>query len=87
MRMHYSNLFPDEIAEILRELPDGARIEKAFSVSYRPCSGVLYDDGIISSGAGYFTEYIAGQRVGIVSAGYLLQALAIPEEFDIIAEA
>ena len=62
MTATYSGLFEDEVAEILRLLPFRGSVNIGF-YTYYP-AGMICEDGIYTSGKGYFSEYLNGQRTG-----------------------
>jgi len=72
--INYSGLYEDETAEVLRSAGPCSVIRSG-PFSWEPAR-VLYEDGMLSSGAGYLIEYIDGRRSGIVSAGYLVRRLS-----------
>lgn len=72
----YQDLFEDEIAEILRNLPHNSVIERNDVYTYRPAS-MICEDGIYTSGKGSFTEYMYGKRTGNhVGMAYLTGVLS-----------
>ena len=59
----YSDLFEDEVAEVLRDHPLQNTI--IFIDRYMFCpANMICEDGIYTSGAGYFSEYLNGIRTG-----------------------
>lgn len=70
----FSDLFEDEVSDVLRSAGPGAVI-MAGAFTWYP-SGMLAEDGIYTSGSGYVTEYIDGRRSGIRSAAFLVSRLA-----------
>ena len=75
-RTIYSNLFEDEVAELLRELPHNNAIEPNDMYTYYPAS-MICEDGIYTSGKDSFTEYMYGKRTGNhVGTAYLIDKLA-----------
>jgi hypothetical protein len=71
-----SDLFEDEIAEVLREYPQHDTLFFSGRYMFSPAC-MICDDGIYTSGAGYYTEYLDGVRTGNhISTGILIQALA-----------
>lgn len=72
----YSDLFEDEVAEILREISSvNTRILYGI-YTYTPAC-MICEDGIYTSDKGYFTEYCNGKRTGNhVGTGYLIMSLA-----------
>lgn len=71
-----SDLFDDEVAEILRSAPDA--VIRRDCVVWEP-SHMLNDDGIYSDGTGYYTEYIHGRRSAVVPLRFLIHSLAHTE--------
>lgn len=61
MKTVYKDLFEDEIAELLREHPN-ASITCGYG-HYTP-GGAIYEDGIVTSGAGTYCEFWNGKRTG-----------------------
>ena len=71
-----SDLFEDEIAEVLREHPQHDTFIFIDRYMFTPAC-MICDDGIYTSGAGYFTEHLDGKRTGNhIRAAGLIQALA-----------
>ena len=62
MTTTYKGLFEDEVAAILRSLPFTGSVRIGF-YSFYP-AGMICEDGIYTSGNGYFSEYLNGQRTG-----------------------
>ena len=62
MKTTFTGLFEDEIAEILRFLPFRGSVKSGFYTWYP--AGMICEDGIYTSGNGYFSEYLNGQRTG-----------------------
>ena len=73
MAVYYSGLFEDEVSDVIRA--SAPCVIRSGCYSWQPAHA-LYEDGILSSGAGYFAEYINGRRSGIVSAGYIINLLS-----------
>ena len=72
----YTDLFEDEVAEILRELTSTNTSISYKTYTYKPACTIC-DDGIYTSGKGYFTEYYNGKYTGNhVGTGYLIRVLA-----------
>ena len=71
---NYSGLFEDEVADALRSAGPGSVIRSGL-YSWRQAH-TLCEDGVYSSGAGYYVEYIDGRRSGIVGAGSLVRRLS-----------
>ena len=81
-RNTYSGLFEDEIAEILRSLPLGRTVISDALHTWYPAAGV-YEDGIVTSGSGLFSEYFLGKRTGNhIGCTGLIRCLA-HEEFTV----
>lgn len=75
-RTTYSNLFEDEVAEILRPLPFNSAIIMDARHEFYPAAGID-EDGIRSSGKGLYTEFLDGKRTGNhVAMQYLIAHLA-----------
>lgn len=70
----FSGLFEDEVSEELRNAGPGAVIRSG-PRSWRPAC-MLCDDGVYTSGSGYYVEYTDGSRSGIVDTGYLIRSLS-----------
>lgn len=70
----HRDLFPDEVAEEIRDAGPDAVIRSGFSV-YHPAR-MQCEDGIYTSGAGLYTEYINGRRAGTVGIPFLCNHLA-----------
>lgn len=84
-RTTYADLFEDEVAEILRDLPFRSTIIMDSRHEFCPAAGIC-EDGVYSSGAGLFTEYLDGKRTGNhVGRRYLIDALA-HKTFTIVTE-
>ncbi len=62
MSKTYSGLLEDEIAELLRSLPGDHSITTAYH-SYYPAR-MICEDGIYTSGAGRYTEYLQSRYTG-----------------------
>lgn len=72
----YSDLFEDEIAEAIRDHPLTDTFIFIDRYMFSPAC-MICDDGIYTSGAGYFTEYLDGKRTGNhIRAASLIRALA-----------
>ena len=81
MAKHYTGLFEDEVADVLRSAgPDVVIMSGPFSWHR---SGMLVEDGVYTSGAGYVTEYIDGASSGTVHRSRLVSRLA-HTDFDIM---
>ena len=74
---HFPGLFEDEVADALRSAGPGSVIRSGL-YSWRQAH-TLCEDGVYSSGAGYYVEYIDGRRSGIVGAGSLVRRLSHTE--------
>ena len=61
MKTVYTDLFEDEVADLLRENPT-ASVECG-NYTYSP-SAMICEDGIYTSGKSYYTEYFLGKRTG-----------------------
>ena len=70
----YTDLFEDEIADVLRSLRNGDSITTD-NAEYYPAH-MMDEDGVYTSGNSAFTVYIRGRRCGYVNARYLINALA-----------
>lgn len=71
----YTDLFEDEIAEVLRSHPDLNAITDAHREFYP--ARMICEDGVYTSGSGLFSVYMDGKRTGShVSAQYIASALA-----------
>lgn len=70
----FSDLFEDEVADALRSAVHGSVIRSGL-YSWRQAH-TLCEDGVYSSGTGYYVEYIDGRRSGIVGAGSLIRRLS-----------
>ena len=72
----YSDLFEDEIAEVLRDHPLAGTFIFIDRYMFSPAC-MICDDGIYTAGEGYFTEFLGGYRTGNhIAASRLIQALA-----------
>ena len=76
----YADMWEDWIAEILREAGRDCVI-RFENHEYRPAC-MRCEDGIYTSGAGYYIDYFYGVRSGYVAREYLIAALA-HKEFSI----
>lgn len=75
-RTTYTDLFEDEVAEILRNLPHGTMVIMDAWHEFYPAS-MICEDGVYTSGAGMFTEYFRGKRTGhYVNQKYLIDTLS-----------
>lgn len=74
MAKHYTGLFEDEVADVLRSAGPAAVIISGPFTWYP--SSMLAEDGAYTSGSGYVTEYINGIRSGIWSRSALVSRLA-----------
>lgn len=77
MERYLDGLFEDEVSEELRNAGPGAVIRSG-PRSWRPAC-MLCDDGVYTSGSGYYVEYTDGSRSGIVCAGSLVRRLSHTE--------
>lgn len=71
----YTDLFEDEVAEVLRDTARSSGIILEGYNEWYPAR-MVNEDGIYSSGSDMFTQYINGTRCGYVSASYLISLLA-----------
>ena len=72
----YTDLFEDEVAEVLRGLPFSSTIIMDAHSEFYPAAGIC-EDGIYSSGEGSYTEFWNGKRTGNhVGRKYLIDRLA-----------
>ena len=84
-RTTYTELFEDEVWEILRILPFRSTIIMDARHEFYPAAGVD-EDGIRSSGKGLYTESLDGKRTGgHVTMQYLIDHLA-HKTFTVIEE-
>lgn len=75
-RTTYSDLFEDEVAEILHDLPFDSTIIMTSHQEFYPAAAV-YEDGITTSGQGLYTEFFNWKRTGShVGKKYLIDNLA-----------
>ncbi len=79
----YTDLFEDEVAEVLRDATRSGGIILEGCNEWYPAH-MINEDGIYSSGSGMFTQYINGTRCGYVSASYLISLLA-HKPFTVVA--
>ena len=72
----YTDLFEDEVAEIVRDLPhDSTIIMDAYREFYP--ANMMCEDGVYTSGSGMYAEYLNGKRTGsIYGLKYLVDHLA-----------
>ena len=77
----YTGLFEDEVADVLRSAGPGAVVRSGF-YSWHP-SGMICEDGLYSSGAGYYTVFIAGRRAGYHDHVKYLQRRLAHKEFTV----
>ena len=72
----YADLFEDEVAEVLRDLPFSSTIIMDAHHEFYPAAGIC-EDGIYTSGTGMYTEFFNGKRTGShVGRQYLIDHLA-----------
>ena len=72
----YKDLFEDEVAEILRELPDDSCI-KCSPFSYFKKLGALYEDGLVQSTNGqYYNKYCGRESYGYIHRNQLISVLS-----------
>lgn len=72
----YSDMFEDEIAEVLRDRPLAGTFIFIDRYMFSPAC-MICEDGIYTSGSGLFSEYLNGIRTGNhISVAGLAQALA-----------
>lgn len=81
-RTTYSDLFEDEVAEILRCLPFNSTVIMDAHHEFYPAS-MICEDGIYTSGSGMYAQYIDGKRTGHVGQKHLIDRLA-HETFTVI---
>ena len=75
---NYSGLFEDEVAELLRSLPDNADISPHYGWTYHKTkSNVIDEDGIRSTmDETCYCLFIGRDRSGKYPASYLIRSLA-----------
>ena len=72
----YTDLFEDEVAEILTHLPFRSTVIMDAHHEFYPAS-MICEDGVYTSGDGMYTEYFNGKRTGNhVGRKYLIDNLA-----------
>ena len=70
----FSDLFEDEVAEVIRSAGHRSRIACGL-FSWAPAC-MMCEDGIYTSGTGYMVEYIQGRRTAYVGIGSVIRRLA-----------
>ena len=75
-RTTYSDLFEDEVSEILRNLPFHSTVIMDAHHEFYPAA-MICEDGVYTSGENMYTEYMDGKRTGgHVGKKYLIDNLA-----------
>lgn len=79
----YEGLFEDEVAELLRSVPERAYIVTGYKSYYQKKSGAIVEDGVTSANSGtMYNHYIDDKYVGMVSYDYI-HSILCHREFTI----
>lgn len=70
----YADLFEDEVAEVLRDIPGTGAVVMDAHREFYPAR-MMCEDGTYSPGNNMFTEYLDGRRSGQVNTRYMIAAL------------